>query len=375
MAYLPPPAAPPPGGSGQPGPHPGQPGSAGPTGGEAAVTPGGEPVAAPDGQAAATPGGIPPAGPSAQGPWYPPAGTGFPPGQSWYPWPAGWYAPGVDPTDPLVSPPGAGLGGWYDRCVGVVRRGWRVLLPILLITHVLPAVVLLVLSLGVDPGAHWEASFAQDPSGLPDGFLRDLAVLFLVSAAGGVLIMFVQCLGWAGGSWVIARQAVGQPVGVGTALRYGLRRAPGLWGWTLLAGVIVGVGLCLCVVPGIYLAFALSLAGPVYLFERRDPIGRAFGMFHRRFGMVLGRLALVVAVVLVGDLLVGAVQSAATAPFGADPLAGPGTAVGVVAALAVTELLSLPVDVLSLVGLVVTYAEQRAHEGPVSSAVLAGELD
>ncbi|TDC21507.1 hypothetical protein E1211_32080 [Micromonospora sp. 15K316] len=203
------------------------------------------------------------------------------PGQTWYGGPVGgWYPPGIDPSDPLVTPPGVGLGGWWERCLGAVRRGWRVLLPLLLLTQVLPGVVFSVITLGVDPSAGWDASIAQDPTRLPDTFVGDLTVLLLVTIAGSALVGLVQCLGWAAGTWVIARQAAGEAVDLAGALRYGVRRMLGLWGWTLLTGLLIAVGVCFCVLPGIYLAFALSLFGPVYLFERENPLGRAWGMFH-----------------------------------------------------------------------------------------------
>ncbi|MFI6261141.1 hypothetical protein [Micromonospora sp. NPDC051006] len=315
-----------------------------------------------------------------QGWVFPPTG-GYPPGagpyggQPWYPGPpAGWYPPGFDPADPLVTPPGVGLSGWFDRCVGAVRRGWRLLLPILLLTQVLPAAVLSVLSLGLDPTAKWETSTVEDPAALPDTFFTDLATIFLVLVGGSLVIGLVQALGWGAGTWVITRQAAGEPVDLAAALRYGLRRALGLWGWTLLISVIVGLGVCFCILPGIYLAFALSMAGPVYLFERHNPIGRSFRMFHDRLGLLLGRVALVVAVVIVCTVVASVIEGVGTAPFGTDPLAAPGSAIGVVAVIAVTAVLALPAHLVQLVGLLVTYAEQRVHERPVNSAGLAAEL-
>ncbi|MGK5743110.1 hypothetical protein [Micromonospora sp. URMC 103] len=344
MTDQPPTAVPPPGQPDPPGPHPGWSSPPGPH-----------------------PGWSSPSGP-------PPVAGPYP-GQHWHVGqPAGWYPPGLDPADPLVTPPGAGLGGWYQRCVGAVQRGWRVLLPLLLLTQVLPAAVLSVITLGVDPSARWETSMARNPSALPETFFQDLATVFLVSVVGSVLIGLVQSLGWAAGTWVLARQATGAQVDLGTALRYGVRRMVGLWGWALMSGLIVAVGLCFCVLPGVYLAFALSMVGPVYLFERQNPIGRSFRMFHQRLGLLLGRVALVVAVVLTGSMVVGFLEAAATTPFGADPLAAPGTAVGAVVVVAVSAVLSLPLQVAQLVGFVVTYAEQRAHEGPVNSAGLVTEL-
>ncbi|WBB66164.1 hypothetical protein [Micromonospora sp. WMMD812] len=323
--------------------------------------------------------GQPPGVPQGWG--YPPAG-GYPPGadpyggQLWYPGAPvpGWYPPGLDPSDPLVTPPGAGLSGWFDRCGGAVRRGWRQMLPILLLTQVLPAAVLSVLSYGVDPSAKWETSTAQDPAALPDTFATDVATVLLVLIGGSLLIGLVQALGWAAGTWVITRQAVGEPVSVGAALRYGVRRALGLWGWTLAIGVIVGVGICFCVLPGIYLAFALSMAGPIYLYERDNPLGRSFRMFHDRLGMLLGRVALVVAAVVVFTVVASVLEGVGTAPFGLDPFASPGSALGVVAVISVAAVLALPAHLVQLVGLVVTYAEQRAQERPVNSAGLAAEL-
>ncbi|WP_328342477.1 hypothetical protein [Micromonospora sp. NBC_00421] len=291
---------------------------------------------------------------------YPPGG-GLPPYAGSGPW---------GPQDPLVNPPYAGLDGWFTRCTGALRRGWRILLPLMLLTQVVPAVAVSLLSLGMGPNAE---SLPADGS-LPDGYLSDLAIygasVALVALAFGV----VQGIGWAGGTWVVARQAAGQPTDLPGALRYGARRCLGLWGWMLVMGLLVGVGFCLCLLPGIYLAFALALAGPVYLFEGQNPIGRSFRMFHDRLGMVLGRVALVALVAILGSVLGGVVESVGTLPFGTDPFTAPGTAVGAVAVILVSAVLVVPVYLVQLVGLVVTYAEQRAQEGPVNAARLAAEL-
>ncbi|MFJ6166059.1 hypothetical protein ACIQH6_13180 [Micromonospora orduensis] len=364
MTDQPPPTTPPPG-PGEPGPS-----DPGATGGQAGPPPGWDPAQGGWG----TPGApaqwvFPPTG------GYPP-GTGPYPGQSWYPGaPVGWYPPGhgFDSNDALVTPPGAGVGGWSARCGAALRRGWRLLVPIMLLTQVVPAAVLSVISLGVDPSARWEEQ-GQAPSSLPETFVTDLVTLLTVLVGGSLLIGLVQAIGWAAGSWVITRQAAGETAALGPALRYGVRRALGLWGWTLLIGLLIGVGLCFCVLPGIYLAFALSMAGPVYLFERQNPIGRSFRMFHDRLGLLLGRVALVAAVVIVATVVPSVLESIMSVPLGTDPLSSPGTAVGIVVVLAVSAVLALPAHLAQLIGLLVTYAEQRAHEAPVNSAGLAAEL-
>lgn len=342
-------------------------------------TPTGQPVvpaqpgfAAPDGQ----PWGAYPGDPAAppQG-WAWPAGAypGHPPmpGQP-YSLPYGWH-PGVDPGDPLVNPPYAGIGGWFSRCTGAVRRGWRQLLPIMLLTQTVPAAVIAVLSIALAPTAE-PVTRLDGTTVLPNGYPQNVLAFYGAVLLASLIFGPLQSTGWAAGTWVVARQAAGEPVGMGAALRYGLRRALGLWGWTLVASLLIALGVCACILPGIYVLAAVALFGPVYLFERKDPMGRSFGTLHRRFGMVLGRVALV-AVALVAAWLVNVVVGTVNRlVFGAHPMDAPGTAAGAVALAVVGAVLVTPAYLAQLVGLVATYAEQRAQDGPVNSARLAAEL-
>ncbi len=311
-------------------------------------------------------------------PGYPMPGAAYPVPGAAYPVPAGpgtyagWF-PGIDPQDPLVNPPHAGIGPWFARCLAALRRGWRQLLPIVLLTQVVPAAVIGVLTLVFSP----EGELATAPDGapvLPAGFWGQMFAFYGVLLSAGLVFGLLQAAGWAAGTWVVARQAAGEPTGLGAAFRYGLRRALGLWGWTLLVSLLVMIGSCFCLLPGLYAAFALALFGPVYLFERREPIGRAWRMFHSRFGMVLGRVALVMAVLVASTVLDAVVGGISGAVFGVEPMTAVGTAIGAVALAVFGALLAAPAYLAQQVGLVVTYAEQRAQEGPVNAARLAAEL-
>ncbi|MFC0008081.1 hypothetical protein [Micromonospora siamensis] len=295
----------------------------------------------------------------------PPYGPGWPGGAAW------------DPQDPLVNPPNGGLEGWWNRGLAALRRSWRVLTLVLLVTQGVPALAISVLSLVLLPTDGLATATAPSADGqvpLPDGFFTDLALFGAVIGLGSLLFGLLQAAGWAAGSWAVTRQALGEAVTVGGALRYGFRRALGLWGWTLLAGLLMAVGFCFCFLPGIYLAFALSLVTPIYLYERENPIGRSFRMFHDRLGMVLGRISLVGVVVILFSVVTSVVENIATSAAGPDPFASPATAAGLFVALVVAALLSVPAYLVQQVGLVVTYAEQRGQEGPVNTARLAGEL-
>ncbi|OHX05396.1 hypothetical protein [Micromonospora sp. WMMB235] len=326
----------------------------------------------------APPGTPPPGWGGPAYPGYPMPGAAYPVPGAAYPVPAGpgayagWF-PGIDPQDPLVNPPHAGIGPWFARCTAALRRGWRQLLPIVLLTQVVPAAVIGVLTLVFSP----EGEMATAPDGapvLPAGFWGQMFAFYGVLLSAGLVFGLLQAAGWAAGTWVVARQAAGEPTGLGAAFRYGLRRALGLWGWTLLVSLLVMIGSCFCLLPGLYAAFALALFGPVYLFERREPIGRAWRLFHSRFGMVLGRVALVMAVLLAATVLDAVVGGISGAVFGVEPMKAVGTAIGAVALAVFGALLAAPAYLAQQVGLVVTYAEQRAQEGPVNAARLAAEL-
>jgi hypothetical protein len=85
-------------------------------------------------------------------------------------------------------------------------------------------------------------------------------------------------------------------------------------------------------------------------------------------------LALVAAAFVVASVVAGTVEMVGALPFGVTPLDSPGTAVGIVVVSLIGAVLALPAYLAQLVGLVVTYAEQRACEGPVNAARLAAEL-
>ncbi|MFC4146521.1 hypothetical protein ACFO0M_09660 [Micromonospora mangrovi] len=327
----------------------------------------------PDHQGYAPSGGQPGAAYPAPTPgWGWPAYPGSPPmpGQA-YAWPpagAGW-----DPADPLVTPPHAGIGGWFSRLGGALRRGWRSLLPIVLLTQAVPGAVVSVLGLALAPTGE-PTTGADGAPILPEGYLREMLTFYVTVLVAGLLLGLVQNLGWAAGTWVVTRQAAGEPAGTGAALRYGLRRALGLWGWSLVTALLITVGVCFCVLPGIYAAFALALVGPVYLFERQNPVGRSVRILHQRFGPVLGRLAVVAAAIVLGGLLGFVLEAVGQLPFGQHPLDSPGTAAGAVGVSVLAAVLAVPASLVQLAGLVLTYAEQRAYEGPVNAARLAAEL-
>jgi hypothetical protein len=301
-----------------------------------------------------------------------PPGPGYPAQVPGGPWHVPAY---LNPEDPLVPPPYSGFDGWFKRLTGTTRRSWRPVLVVLALTHVLPAMTVGVLAVAYFGLFTPFFSLLQTQEPL-DGsevgpFVAGILVFVLV---GIVVVSLGQALGYAGSTWILTREAVGQPAPIGDALRYGLRRMVGLWGWTLLFGLIIGLGFCLCVLPGLYFGLALALFGPVYMFERGNPFGRAWRMFHDNFGPVLGRVALLAAALFAVQMVVSLIQNVVLTAVG-----GPQAPAELTMTLSLVftlfgYLIQLPATMIQTIGVVVTYAEQRARLAPLNSATLAAEL-
>jgi hypothetical protein len=261
-----------------------------------------------------------------------------------------------------------GVSGWFAKAGGVLRRGFGPLLLIFAITHFVPSAVLAVLSAGGVLGL------------LRFGWNR---VVSTEAAAGGIALVvglivvavLAQMVGYAAATYLSTLQAAGQRVRIGDALRYGLRRCLGLGGWMTLTALLAGgvftvVALCcfnifsaLSVLPLIplagYVAAAVAMVGPAYLFERGNPITRSLHLLHGALGQMLGRLILIALVLAAGGVVDQALSLAANAvPADAVALSGAVAATGVVSAL-----IHLPLTVLVFSGILATYAERRGDEG------------
>lgn len=305
--------------------------------------------------------------PDPYGPAAPPAPEG-----GYLPPQSAFVQPGIDPYhDPLVAPPHGGVGGWFQRIGGLFQRAWRPTLIIIAVTQLVPAMVLGVGMLFA--GVYLGLSVAQLDPATGTGEL-DLTAFFTFFGAlmALVLVLYVvQLAGYAAATHFVTRQAAGAPVTLGESLGYGFRRCLGLFGWYIPVGLMIVVGTLACFLPGLYLMAATALVGPIFLFERGNPIGRSFKMFHGSGGRVLGRLALIVLISFGAGLAVSAVE--AVIQLGIDSAGsqvyGPtvnGVAVitlGAIVATVLSVVIQLPVTMFQFAGVLLTYTEQRGYEG------------
>jgi hypothetical protein len=282
-----------------------------------------------------------------------PPGFGYP----------GYPGAGYDPAnDPLVPPPDTFFDGWTNRVQSVLKRSWRTVVLILLVTLAAPQIVLQIL----EAAAGSTLALVPGTTGgrLVLGFGAATWIVIIVLTVGFSL---VGALGWASAIWAVTQEAAGQQVTLTAALQGGLRRALPMWGWYLASSLLIGVGIILCILPGLYFATAVSLFSFVVMYERGTAaIGRSFRLVNKSFGAVLGRVALLAVIYVAVSLAIGCVFGLALG-LGSGLTGG---AVGSASSLvfgSISALVSVPLQTLLLVGLLVTYTQMRAKEEPLST--------
>ncbi|MDT7568304.1 MAG: hypothetical protein QOG76_6928, partial [Pseudonocardiales bacterium] len=299
---------------------------------------------------------------------------GFAPGFAPYPGHGQGQRPPVE--DPLVP---VDLGGWFKRVFGVLRRSFgRVLLlqgVVLLAAGVIELVTVqnVISNLAGSVSALGEAGALDqtgDPSQLSPAIVGAFASLFspvtvIAWLAFMVIAVFAQAASW----YVVVGDAAGERTSISAALRLSARRVLPLLGWGLLANLIAAAGFVLLIVPGIYLmiVFGSTLVGVVVV-ERRG-IGRCFALLKGRFWATTGRL-LLAGVILGGySVIVSIVVTPVVVGLASN---GIDLTTGIVMAMLVNLVLSIPAGVAMVAVVVVTYAELRGHERPgVSTPTLA----
>ncbi len=301
----------------------------------------------------------------------PPSGWGIPspqgPGPAW----SGAGAAGY-PEDPLIS---RDYAGWWNRSVTLLRTYWRQLLALQLIGAVAglllrtPAAAFQALtSTRFRPGQPID----PDTASAEMGSLLGAAGLTL---AGVLLAALISALVTLACIRLLVVGVTGGRPDVGGALRGSLPRLFPLIGWGLLGGLVVLVGLCACLVPGFYFAAVLLVLPAVVLFERGGAIGRCFKLFHGDFGASIARVATILAIIVAGilvSLVIGGIIGAGIGITGAtDTAVITGAVINSIVGIIVGVGLGLLTAPLTLT----TYADMRARVEPLSTAVLARDLD
>ncbi|WP_433216823.1 hypothetical protein ACQP00_08520 [Dactylosporangium sp. CS-047395] len=285
--------------------------------------------------------------------------------------------------DPMISPD---YGGWWQRSIAIFKGAWKQLAILQFIGFLLTLLVVI-------PEGIWFLSAFTDVIGSAgtenEPSLTPLLAPFLLLFVGAVVAGMVGSLITVAGNQIAVTVASGQRPRLGPAFSVAMRRFLPLWGWQFLSALITLVGLCLCILPGIYLYAVFIILPAVVTFERGGAaISRCFQLVHKDFGSAIARIATIVGLgVLVGvvtyfigqiiEVAISGVQQASFDPSSETSdqvVLSSAVIASIVVSRLVTSLLEAAMKLFTDVLTVTAYADMRARNEPLSTAQLAAEI-
>ncbi|GAA1702247.1 hypothetical protein GCM10009765_59640 [Fodinicola feengrottensis] len=278
----------------------------------------------------------------------------------------------LDPNDPLVA---ADYGGWWARGTALARKTWKHVL-ILQIAFVVLELIL------ITPVHIWQASLAVVPGSIAPGqnpndvlaqSLGRQVGPILLSLVAGVLTQVIAAIIGLVVVHLMVMAATNEQLDIGVAFQRASRRLGIIVLWSVIFGLLATIGFVLCVLPGFYVALVGMLLAPVVAFERGNPLGQAFTLYNRNFGLALGLTLTVVACGLVAGIVAGCFGGALTIGSAVTGSTGAYILSAVITVL-ISAVLTAAVQLLTYPLTTVAYATLRARLEPLSTAQLATEI-
>lgn len=191
------------------------------------------------------------------------------------------------------------LGRIISDTLGFLRNEWQPLFSTIIRASIIPVVIALAIgvyftgSSGLVLQAYFEAAFSGDIRSFFDYpnlesffmlFLLFTVVLIFATTTISVSI-YAYIKSYIEGRGVINYDNIRQTI---------KEKMVSLFFMSIIVSIISTIGYFLCVLPGIYFAVTLTMAGPILVFQERgtlDSIGDAFnfikGHWWNTFGMIL----------------------------------------------------------------------------------------
>jgi hypothetical protein len=190
------------------------------------------------------------------------------------------------------------IGEILDAGIKVVVRHWKPLMGCI-VGLTAPVWILYVLVIASVDSEFLEADSQFSTSSSSTG--GDVSSTEIVGFGISFLLLFVTFLiAFTACFKVVSDAWLGSEPSIGRSLRFGLRRSPMVALLALIAGIGIGIGFALCLLPGIWLSVLWCLAFPALLFERTGP----FKAMGRSSSLIKGRWWASLLLVVVGYLLV-----------------------------------------------------------------------
>jgi hypothetical protein len=269
--------------------------------------------------------------------------------------------------DPLVTDT---FEGWWHASMDVVQRSWRTVGLVLLIGVVLPRWILgafnnTVRTPDIDMDQNdWATIVREYSPGVAVGIIGAILTLAVLYVSGSAVLAAVR---------TAAAEAAGGFLALGEAFDFGFKRGGRFFLWLLLAWVTIAVGLVLCVLPGLWAIFALSLMAPAAVFEaRKSPYARSIQLTHSAFWPALGRIVIVVLVAVAANLIISVVGLLLAGVWHAIFASWLATVLTVLTEAIMALLLLVPM-IWILAASLCTYAWLRGRAESVSATSLSAE--
>jgi hypothetical protein len=197
----------------------------------------------------------------------------------------------------LISP--REFGETLTEGMQILGKVWRKLIPASFATFVILGAVTIV-TFSVTGADDFMNEILTDPESIErysDQQLYDLAGRFVLAA---LVIVLASALAIAVLSLIVHRLVGSElgrtPITPGKAAIFAARRLPAMVATMILTGIAVGIGLLLFVVPGVWIAIALSMIAPVVALEGLGPVAairRSAWLVKGRWWQTIGFLVLV----------------------------------------------------------------------------------
>jgi hypothetical protein len=203
------------------------------------------------------------------------------------------------------------FGEILDVSLKIFGRYWQTLVACVLVPTIPIQLITVLVVLSIAPEQYDPDT---DPTAAPVGTGTEIAALIVVYG----LSLIASLLAWAACFKAVADGYLGSQPSLGGSLRFGLPRIPRLFGLSIVAGLMIFVGLFGCLVGALFVAALVMLSVPALLLERIGvfaSIGRSFELVKGRYWqMVLMLLVVFIALIVVSfvfGLIFGAIAGVA----------------------------------------------------------------
>jgi hypothetical protein len=193
------------------------------------------------------------------------------------------------------------VGGVFDHAVWLLRDNLKV-------TVVICALIPLPFGCMLGAIGSWASDYLENmdmAAGDPSLMIMIVSLQF----ASVLTILIEQPLTMGTLLYAFGRSYLGHKPGIKESIRFALSPFMylSLMATYFLVGMMQGIGICLCIVPGIIVGVIFSIAGPVAVFERANvasALERSFRLAWPNFFVVFFTMLALVALGLQGGILV-----------------------------------------------------------------------